>query len=169
MTKKGPGGHLYPTPCRSGTESELTFSLSQSLVLAQHHCACLLSRSVFDTPWTIAHQAPLSMGFSRQEYWNRLPFLSPGHLPDSGIEPVSLLSPALTDGFFTTSATWEASSPGPNSPLGNGCGQVLLNAFQLHPSGSPGDHSVVFPGQGRVLAPTKAVAAQGGHMNATFV
>ena len=50
------------------------------------------------TPWTVALQAPLSMGFPRQEYWNGLPFLSPGDLPHSGIEPVS---PELTDGFFT--------------------------------------------------------------------
>ena len=42
------------------------------------------------TPWTAAYQAPLSMGFSRQEYWNGLPFLSPGDLPDPGIEPGSL-------------------------------------------------------------------------------
>jgi len=45
--------------------------------------------------WTAAHQAPLSMGFSRQEYWSGLPCPSPGHLPDSGIEPVSPVAPAL--------------------------------------------------------------------------
>ena len=43
----------------------------------------------FVTPWTVAHQAPPSMGFSRQEYWNGLPFPSPGHLPDPGIKPRS--------------------------------------------------------------------------------
>ena len=48
------------------------------------------------------------MGFSRQEYWNELPFLSPGDLPDPAIEPMSLTSPALADSFFTTSTTWEA-------------------------------------------------------------
>jgi len=56
---------------------------------------------MFDTfaiPWTIAHQAPLSMGFPRQEYWSELPFPSPEDLPDPGIETVS---PALTGGFFT--------------------------------------------------------------------
>ena len=47
---------------------------------------------LFETPWTVAHQSPLSMGFSRQEYWSGLPFLSPGDLPDAGIEPGS---PAL--------------------------------------------------------------------------
>ena len=45
---------------------------------------------LFTTPWTAAHQAPLSMGFSRQEYWSGLPFPSPGDLPDPGIEPRSL-------------------------------------------------------------------------------
>ena len=49
--------------------------------------------------WTVACQAPLSVGFSRQEYWSGLPFPSPGDLPDPGIEPVS---PALAGGFFTT-------------------------------------------------------------------
>ena len=62
----------------------------------------LLSRvRLFVTPWTIAHQAPLSMGFSRQEYWSGLPFPPPGDLPDSGTEPACLLSPALAGGFFT--------------------------------------------------------------------
>ena len=50
------------------------------------------------TPWTVACQAPLSMGFSRQEYWSGLPFPSPGDLPDLVIE---LVSPALASGFFT--------------------------------------------------------------------
>ena len=48
------------------------------------------------------------MGFSRREHWSGLPFPSPGDLPDLGIKPVSLASPALTGGFFTTTATWEA-------------------------------------------------------------
>ena len=50
------------------------------------------------TPWTIAHQAPLSMGFSGQEYWSGLPFLSPEDNPDTGIEP---RSPCVTGRFFT--------------------------------------------------------------------
>ena len=58
--------------------------------------------------WTVAHQAPLSMGFSRQEYCSGLLCLSPGDLPNPGIEPKSLISPALADGFFTTSVTWGA-------------------------------------------------------------
>ena len=55
----------------------------------------------------VAWQISLSMGFSRQEYWSGLPCPSPGDLPDPGIQPVSLTSPALADGFFITSATWE--------------------------------------------------------------
>ena len=51
------------------------------------------------TSWTVAHQAPLSMRFSRQEYWSGLPFPSSGDLPDPEIEP---MSPALAGGFFTT-------------------------------------------------------------------
>ena len=50
----------------------------------------------------VARQAPLPMGFSRQEYWTGLPFASPGDLPDPGIEPMSLVSPALADRFFTS-------------------------------------------------------------------
>ena len=57
---------------------------------------------LFATPWTVAHQAPLVMEFSQQEYWSELPFPPPGDLPDSGTEPTSLVSPALADKFFTT-------------------------------------------------------------------
>ena len=60
------------------------------------------------TPWTVARQAPLSMGFSRQEHWSGLPFLPPGGLPDSGLEPVTFMSPALAGGLFATCATREA-------------------------------------------------------------
>ena len=56
---------------------------------------------------TVVHQVPLSMGFSRQEYWSGLPGPSPGDLPNPGIEPASLMSPALASMFFTISATWE--------------------------------------------------------------
>ena len=66
-------------------------------------CVQLLSHiQLFVTPWAIVHQAPLSMGFSKQEYWSGLPLPLPGGLPDPGIKPVSLASPALVSGFFTT-------------------------------------------------------------------
>ena len=58
-------------------------------------CACML--------WTVVCQAPLSMEFSRQEYWNGLPYPPPGDLPDPGIEPAALVSPTLASRLFTTS------------------------------------------------------------------
>ena len=63
----------------------------------------------FANPWTVAHQAPLSMGFFRQEYWSGL--LPSGDLPTQRIKLSSLMSPALAGGFFTTSTTWEALYP----------------------------------------------------------
>ena len=77
-------------------------------------CVCVRARALgrcshvqlFVT--SVAYQAPLSMGFPRREYWSGLPSPPPGHLPDPGIEAKSLMSPALADGFFITSATWEA-------------------------------------------------------------
>ena len=60
------------------------------------------------TPWTAAHQAPLSMGFPRQEHWRGWPCLPPGDLPDSGIQLCLIMFPALAGGFFTTDPTWEA-------------------------------------------------------------
>ena len=57
---------------------------------------------LFATQWTVAHQAPLSMEFSRQEYWSGLTFHTPGDLPEPGIKTASLASPALTGRFFTT-------------------------------------------------------------------
>ena len=67
-------------------------------VCARAH-ACVLSQvRLFATPWTVAHQAPLSMGFSRQEYWNGLPFPTPGDFPDPGIKPAVLVFPALVLG-----------------------------------------------------------------------
>ena len=70
----------------------------------------------FVTPWTVAHQAPLSMGFPRQEYWSELPFPSPGDLPDPGIEPAS---PALASGFSTIEP--------PGKPLSK-----LYSCFKFH-------------------------------------
>ena len=82
------------------------------LKLKSRFCAVLSHFShvwLFATPGrTVACQTPLSMEFARQEYWSGLPFPSPRDLPNPGIEPTSLRSPALAGGFFTTSATWEA-------------------------------------------------------------
>ena len=79
------------------------FFYGQACTLSCFSCVWL-----FATLWIVARQAPLSMGFSRQDYCSGLPFPSPGDLPNPGIEPTSLLSPALAGGFFTTGATWEA-------------------------------------------------------------
>ena len=68
--------------------------------------SCFSCVQLFETPQTIAHQAPLSMGFSRHEYCSGLP-CPPRDLPKPGIKPASLSSPALAGRFFTTSGTWE--------------------------------------------------------------
>ena len=70
--------------------------------------SCFSHVGLFGTPWTVARQAPLSMGFPREEYCSGLPFPSPGDLPNAGTEPESLISPDFTGGFFTTSTTWKA-------------------------------------------------------------
>ena len=75
--------------------------------------SCLICVQLFATLWTVAHQVPQSMGFSRQEHWNGLPCPLPGDLPDPGIEPMSLTSPTLAGRFFTTRAMWEV----PRCPL----------------------------------------------------
>ena len=72
-------------------------------MLSRFSCVRLLTML-----WTVAPQAPLSMGFSRQEHWHKLLCPPPGVLPDPGIEPISLMSPVLAGRFFTTSAAWEA-------------------------------------------------------------
>ena len=69
--------------------------------------SCFSCLQLFETQWTVACQAPLSMGFPRQEYWSGLPFPPSGDLPDPGIEHVF---PALADRFFITEPPGEASS-----------------------------------------------------------
>ena len=86
---------------------------------------CSVASVLFDSAmlWTLACHAPLSMEFSKQENYSGLPCPPPGDLPDSGIEPASLMSPALAGRFFTTSTTWEARDDAgslQNGELGNG-------------------------------------------------
>ena len=72
-------------------------------------CVRVLSRVwLFAIPWTVALQVPLFVEFSQQEYWNGLPLPLPGDLPNPGIEPASLVSPALAGRFLTANATWKA-------------------------------------------------------------
>ena len=77
---------------------------------------------LFTSLWTVTCQAPLLVGFPRQEYWGGLPSPPPGDLPDPGIEPTSLTSLELAGGFFTTSNTWEAHI----------CIYIYLNLFAVH-------------------------------------
>ena len=73
-------------------------------MIPMHSCmfSCFNCVQLFVTLWTTAHQSPLLMGFSRQEYWSALSFLTPGDLPNPGIEPTSPASPAEAGEFFTT-------------------------------------------------------------------
>ena len=66
---------------------------------------CAWSFLIFVIPWTVDHQTPLSIGFSRQEYWNELSFPTPEGLHDPGNKPISLVSPALANRFFTTTSS----------------------------------------------------------------
>ena len=82
-------------PLMAESEAEL-----KNLLMRVKVCTYVFSvMSDSATPWTTAHQSPLSMEFSRQEYWSGFPFLSTGHLPNPGIEP---MSPALASKFFIT-------------------------------------------------------------------
>ena len=84
------------------------------------------SRGLFATLWTIPHQALLSMGFSRQEYWSGLPCPPPGNLPHPRIEPESLTPPALAGRFFTTSTTWKGQAhPARQTQVPGGSEQML--------------------------------------------
>ena len=84
---------------------------------------CVLSHfshvQLLETPWTVAFQAPVSMGFSRQEYWSVWPCPPPGTLPHPGIEPASFMSPALAGKFFTTSTTGKPTASAGTSFLKN--------------------------------------------------
>ena len=79
-------------------------------MVLKHACVLAKSLQLFDsaTPWTLACQSPLSMGFSRQEYWSGLSCPSPAVIPHPGIKHAFLKSPALVGKIFITSATWEA-------------------------------------------------------------
>ena len=99
-------------------------------------CSVFSCNRLFATPWTVAHQDPLTMGFPRQEYQSGLPFPPPGDLPNPGIKPASLISPTLAGWLFTSSTTWEAQSS-------NAVWQIISKfqwtiMFILHIQGSMG-------------------------------
>ena len=79
-----------------------TFIQLRAYIYTRMYVCVLSSVRLFVTLWTVACQTPLSMEFSKQEYWSELPFPSPGDLPDPGIKPTSLAPPALAGRFFTT-------------------------------------------------------------------
>ena len=94
--------------------SDFTFTFLPTRLSPLLNSFNLVSRSIMcnsAVPWIIAHQAPLSMKFSWQEYWSGVPFPSPGNFPNPGIKPISLTSPALEGGFFATRASTEIGKP----------------------------------------------------------
>ena len=82
-------------------------SIAKIRLHSAHMLSCFSCVQLFSTLWTVAHKAPLSMEFSRQEYWSGQSFPYPGDLPNPSIAPTSLTSPALAGRFFTISSTWE--------------------------------------------------------------
>ena len=101
------------------------------------YCVCLRSVAklcFFATSWTVACQAPLSIGFSKQEYWSGLPFPPPGHIPYPGIEPVSpawQFSPVVNDPLaMQENAGW---IPGPERSPGQGHGNPLQYSYLENP------------------------------------
>ena len=92
--------HLSPLPSTQHSESKDLYDLNSFTVslTACMHAKSLQSCQLFATPWTVAQQAPLSKGFSRQEFWNGLPYPPPGELPRPRIQPTS---PVSAGGFLT--------------------------------------------------------------------
>ena len=90
---------MGPASCRTGSWKLRVWGVGadsdRATLRAWSHFSCV---RLFVTPWTVAHQAPLSIGFSRQEYWSGLTCPPSGDLPNPGIEPASLMSPALAVG-----------------------------------------------------------------------
>ena len=105
--QKAEGKSLYLHPERNqndvpSTETDPVTDILSLFVCVLSPFSCV---RLFATQWTVACQAPLSVGFSRQEYWSGLPCPHPGDLPGPGIEPASLMFTALAGRFFTKSAT----------------------------------------------------------------
>ena len=90
-------GHVRKTTNASYSHEVLRFE--ESIAVMCVHAQSLSRVQLSVIPWSVAHQAPLTVEFSKQKYWSVLPFPSPGDLPDPGIEPAS---PALASGLFTT-------------------------------------------------------------------
>ena len=106
---------------------------------------CVLNRfscvQLFATLWTVACQAPLSRRLSRQEYWSGLPCPPPGDLPDSGIRPESVISPALAGGFFTTEPPGKPLLPAPQVSDAWGTWHMMNISWQVR-GWMDGDRSI---------------------------
>ena len=139
----------------------------------------------FVTQWTVACQAPLSMAFSRPEYWSGVQCPPLGDLPDPGIEPASLTSPALAGGFFATSAAWEFTfrisggvtfsqtrsldpSPPPSGPHSlRLLTRTLSAALSISDAGTacPSSQGQLTPGHHQEGAPSSGLFYKGVHGN----
>ena len=115
-------GDLGLIPGSGRSPGEVNGNQINTSIFVFEYCAAKLLLSHFShvqlcvTQWTAAHQAPLLMGFSRQEYWSGLPCPPPGDLPNPEIKPASLTSPALAGEVFTTSSPLGSSNqPYPNT------------------------------------------------------
>ena len=107
--------HLFERDKRE----EISLYIHPSSLHYEHVCMlrCFSCVWLFSTLWTVAHQVPLSLGFSRQECWSRLPCPPPGDFPNPGSEQVSLNFSCIAGRFFTTSTTWKASYSRPISSV----------------------------------------------------
>ena len=97
-----------PSPFHGYVVQILDFVSPSTNFLGMCMCSAMSNSA---TPWTVAHQAPLSVEFPRQEYWSGLPLLPLEDLPDTGIKASSFVSPALAGGFFTNSAMFTNTNP----------------------------------------------------------
>ena len=94
--------------------------------------SCFRRVRLFVTQWTVAHQAPLSMDYSRQEYWSGLPFPSPEDLLDPGIKPVSLGFLELAGRFFTTKPHGKPINPVSQANLGNFLDSLVVIPYVIY-------------------------------------
>ena len=139
----------FPILCSTEMGAFLVFFSNHIWLLLQlsKDCMCLHVQSVTSdsaAPWAVAHQAPLFMEFSREEYWNRLPFPTPGYPPDPGIEPASLESSALAGRFFTSWATKPMFWKGPAYLPSKSCpGCLFIHVLPLWLLGLWDSHSTI--------------------------
>ena len=108
----------------------INFVFLEYIYVCVYTCSVTKLCPTLATPWTVAHQAPLSMGFSRQEYWSGLPCPLPVDLPNPGIELTSM-SPVLAGGFSTTSTTWGAHCWAFQICWHIGCSTLTASSFRI--------------------------------------